>query len=79
MPHTRPVQPLQDICPYLRTEGSGRIICPQEILGWGVLGSPVKGAWKGVSRKYAKRAVFEPTDLSDAKMFAGWHHACGKA
>jgi hypothetical protein len=27
---------------------------------------------------YAKRAVFEPTALRDAKAFAGWHHACGK-
>src|SRR5215207_1812125 len=31
-----PPQPLQDICRYLRTDGSGRIVCPQVILGWGV-------------------------------------------
>ena len=28
-------QPLQDICRYLRTDGSGRIVCPQVNLGWG--------------------------------------------
>jgi len=31
-----PPQPLQDICRYLRTDGSGRIVCPQVNLGWGV-------------------------------------------
>jgi hypothetical protein len=28
-----PPHPLQDICPYLRADGSGWIVCPQEIVG----------------------------------------------
>jgi hypothetical protein len=54
---SHPPQPLQDICPYLRTDGSGWIVCPHEIVGCGVLGSPVNPVIPAVVQERIPDAV----------------------